>query len=108
MSGGKQFKEEVNKETSTDPIMFGSLHLERKVSVTYLRDNLSELGLEASVTAPVNVREAKVKDNQIQNTVVQLIELHGNRGGTGKIRQNSRGTDIAKCTDAAPPMEAPL
>ena len=31
----------------------------------------------------------------IQNTVVQSIELQGNRSGTSKSRQNSRGTGIA-------------
>ena len=38
----------------------------------------------------------------IQNTVVQSIELQGNRGGTGKSRQNSSGTGIAKFAGAAP------
>ena len=37
----------------------------------------------------------------IKNTVVQSIELQGNRCGTGKSRQNSRGTDIAKFAGAA-------
>ena len=32
----------------------------------------------------------------IQNTVVQSIELQGNRCGTDKSRQNSRGTGRAK------------
>lgn len=58
---GEKFKEEVNRETSTDPVMFGSLQLERKASVTYLGDELSELGLSASVMATVSAREAKVK-----------------------------------------------
>ena len=40
----------------------------------------------------------------IKNTVVQSIELQGNRGGTGKSRQNSRGTGIAKLAGAAPLM----
>ena len=44
----------------------------------------------------------------IQNTVVQSIELHGNRCGTGKSRQNSRGTGIAKLVDAAPLMTVQL
>ena len=44
----------------------------------------------------------------IQNTVTQSIELEGNRGGTGKRRQNSRGTGIAKLAGAAPLMEAAL
>ena len=41
-------------------------------------------------------------------TLVQSIELQGNKGGTGKSRQNSRGTGIAKLAGAAPLMEAPL
>ena len=44
----------------------------------------------------------------IQNNVVQSIELQGNRGGTGKSRQNSRGSGIAKLAGSAPLMEAPL
>ena len=40
----------------------------------------------------------------IQNTVVQSIELQGNRGGTGKSPQNSSGTGIAKFAGAAPLM----
>ena len=44
----------------------------------------------------------------IQNTVVQSIELQGNRGGTGKSRQNSRGTGIAKLASAAPLMTVQL
>ena len=36
-----------------------------------------------------------------QNTVVQSIELQGNRGGSGKSPQNSRGTGIAKLNGAA-------
>ena len=47
------------------------------------------------------------KGRGIQNTVVQLIELQRNRGGTGKSRQNSRGTGIAKLTGAAPPWKKP-
>ena len=38
----------------------------------------------------------------IQNTVVQTIELQGNRGGTGKSRQNSSDTGIAKFAGATP------
>ena len=37
----------------------------------------------------------------IQNTVVQSIELQGNRCCTGKSFQNSRGTGIAKFAGAA-------
>ena len=40
----------------------------------------------------------------IKNNVVQCFELQGNRGGTGKSRQNSRGTVIAELADAAPSM----
>ena len=40
----------------------------------------------------------------IQNTVVQSIELQGNRGGTGKSPQNSSCTGIAKFAGAAPVM----
>ena len=43
----------------------------------------------------------------ILNTVVQSIEPQGNRGGTGKSRQNSRGTGISKLAGAAPLLEAP-
>ena len=35
-------------------------------------------------------------------------KLQGNRGGTGKSRQNSHGTGIAKLAGAAPHSEAPL
>ena len=42
----------------------------------------------------------------MQNTIVQSIELQGKRSGTGKSRQNSRGTGIAKLAGAAPLMEA--
>ena len=38
----------------------------------------------------------------IQNSVVQSIELQGIRGGTGKSRQNSRGTEMIKSAGAAP------
>ena len=38
----------------------------------------------------------------IRNTEVQSIELQGNRCGTGKSRQNSRSTGIAKFAGAAP------
>ena len=44
----------------------------------------------------------------IQNMLVQLFELHEKRGGTGKSRQNSQGTGIAKLASAASSMEAPL
>ena len=44
----------------------------------------------------------------IQNTVVQSIELQGNRCGTGKCRQNSKGTGIAKVAGAAPLMTVQL
>ena len=37
----------------------------------------------------------------IQNTVVQSVELQGNRGGTGKSRQNSSGTKLVKFAGAA-------
>ena len=40
----------------------------------------------------------------IQNTVVQSIELQGNRCGTGKSRQKSRVTGIAKFGGGAPLM----
>ena len=40
--------------------------------------------------------------------VVQSIELQGNRGGTGKCRQNSRGTGMAKLAGAAPLMTVQL
>ena len=43
-----------------------------------------------------------------ENTVVQSIKLQGNRGGTGKSRQNTRGNGIAKLVGAVPLMEAPL
>ena len=44
----------------------------------------------------------------IQNNVVQSIRLQGNRGGTGKSRQNSQGTGIATLAGAALLMEATL
>ena len=37
----------------------------------------------------------------IQNTVVLLINLQGNRCSTGKSCQNSKGTGIAKSANAA-------
>ena len=43
-----------------------------------------------------------------QNTVVQSIELQGNGDGTGKSRQNSSGTGIAKLAVAAPTMTVQL
>ena len=43
----------------------------------------------------------------IQSTVVQSLELQGNGGGTGKSRQNSQGTGIAKLASAASVMETP-
>ena len=61
--------------------------------------------------APTRVLAGRRKVGQgtpIQNTVVQSIELQGKRGGTGKSRQKSRGTGIAKLARAAPLMEAPL
>ena len=44
----------------------------------------------------------------IQNAVVQSIELQGDRCGTSKSRQNSRGTGIAKFAGAAPLMTVQL
>ena len=44
----------------------------------------------------------------IQNTVVQSIELQGDRCSTGKSRQNGRGTGIAKFDGAAPLMTVQL
>ena len=46
---------------------------------------------------------AVAQPGPIQNTLVQSIELQGwHRGGTGKSRQNSSGTGIAKLACAAP------
>ena len=47
-------------------------------------------------------------EGAIQNTVVQSIELQGNRCGTGKSRQNSTGTGIAKFAGAAPIVKVQL
>ena len=44
----------------------------------------------------------------IENTVVLLIKLQGNRCGTGKSRQNSKGTGIAKFAGAACPKTVQL
>lgn len=59
--GSRQFKKLVEEETKEDPIMLGSIPLQRKAAVTYLGDELSEGGLAASVDATIEAREAKVK-----------------------------------------------
>ena len=40
----------------------------------------------------------------IKNNALQCFELQGNRGGTDKSHQNSRGTVIAELAGAAPFM----
>ena len=59
--GSSQYKQQVEEETKEDPIMFGSIPLQRKAVVTYLGDELSEGGLAESVEATILAREAKVK-----------------------------------------------
>ena len=44
----------------------------------------------------------------IQNTLVLLFNLQGYGCGTGKSRQNSKGTGIAKFAGAACPMKVQL
>ena len=44
----------------------------------------------------------------IQNTVVQSIELQGNKGGTSKSCQNSSGIGIPKFVGSAPLMTVQL
>ena len=44
----------------------------------------------------------------MQNTVVQSVDLQGNRWGTDMSRQNSRGNGISKFAGAAPLMTVQL
>ena len=44
----------------------------------------------------------------MQNTVVQSVDLQGNRWGTGMSRQNSRANGISKFAGAAPLMTVQL
>ena len=50
----------------------------------------------------------KVQKITIQNNVVQSIELHGNKDGTGNSRQNSQGTGLPKLAGAAALMTVQL
>ena len=56
----------------------------------------------------VDFARGRVSTGTIQNTLVQSIELQGKRCGTGKSRQNNRGTGIAKFAGATPHMTVQL
>ena len=58
--GSAKYKQQVEQETAEDPIMFGHILLQRKAVVNYLRDELSEGGLDESLEATIEAREAKV------------------------------------------------
>ena len=54
------------------------------------------------------LQEVSAHRGSLQNTLVQSVKLQGNRCGTGKSRQNKRGTGIAKYASAAPLMTVQL
>ena len=78
----------------------GDVHLGRGVSPLYIA------GTASPCRAWTRIRQRWRRP--IQKPVVQSIELQGNRGSTGKSRQNSRGTGRAKLAGTAPLMEVPL
>ena len=73
---GIQYKEKIQKELETNPVVFGDFQCKPKDQDVYLGDVISSRGLEASVEATIAHRLGKVKGAMFaQKAIIEDFRL---------------------------------